>query len=287
MKKLLLVVALGFAPQTKAMNHGKSVIKDSDFSKKFFNELEKEYNTQQYDLAQDKNQLTQQRNSLETNLNLKKLNLNIKEKSIKKREQSASLFTSFVNVLDAGIALNEWISIQNDMKELSPIQAKLIAVTSESLSNLKCYAIFQGLKQEYPEHRTKNPYLKKITTTNPFIEKINKKESRDYDEALFSLKVTKKVMEHNLSNVSWFQWLWNYSAYKNYQKSIQALDDEIVLFKEQDRIVSPEKSVTLGKQKNIKIMDRSVTKSQLTHREVFTRSNMPQYAFEQVKRDRE
>jgi hypothetical protein len=268
MKKLLFaVIVMGAVHQANAMNYKNTEMEDKDFSKKFFNELEDEYATKSNALEQRRNTLAPQRNSLETNINLKKLNLNINEKNLKKNmKRSASSFDSFMNTLGTVSCLGQSISIMNDTDELKPIQAELSIVASESLSNLKVYAALQGLRHEYPANRLKNPYLKKIKTNNPFIGQANKREGKVYDEALFSLKVTKKVMACNLSNVSWFQWLWNYGVYKNYQKSINDLDNEIALFKDQNRIVS---------------------KKGFTHRDVFTRSSMPRTMFEQVKTARE
>jgi hypothetical protein len=139
------------------------------------------------------------------------------------------------------------------------------------------------LQLEYPTDRWKNPYLKKVNSNNPFVIEVNQKESKKYDETLFSLKVTKKIMEHDLSNVSWFQWLWNYRAYRNYQKSVQMLDDEIAIFQSyQDEVISPKKTVY-----NTDNLLRTYSKPELTHREVFTRSNMPWSTFQQVKAARE
>jgi hypothetical protein len=309
MKKLLFVaiIMVSVVHEEKAMDYKQHVVKDKDFSKQFFNELKDEYDIENNRLVQRQTILAQQRNSLETNLNLKKLNLNIDEKKLKKNvKRSKSSFDSFMNTLGAVSCFGQSISIMNDTDELKPIQNELIAVSSELLSNMKLYSAFQELEYEYPITRVKNPYLKKITTNNPFIEQANKKESKAYDEALFSLKATKKEMEYNLANVSWFQWLWNYRAYKNYQKSIQTLDEEIALCKGQNKIVSSEKIVDREKKLSI-TMDEYyerrgsastddgliyLEKSQcyipkLTYREVFTRSNMKRSLFDQVKADRE
>jgi hypothetical protein len=282
MKKLLLVFVIlaGVVHQDKAMN---SDIKDKDFSKQFFREFQNEYSSKQDSLEQRKDQLMRRKTSLETNINLKRLNLRNKEKDLEKSmKRSNSVLSSFMNILDSITVANESMSISSDVNELRPILAELNVVLNESSSNIKLYTVIQGLQSEYPANRLKNPYLKTVKTSNPFVESTNKKESKQYDEALFSLNVTKKIIEHDLSNVSWFQWLWNYRAYKNYQKSIQMLDEEIALFKDQDRVVSPKKMVY-----STKNFLQTYSKPQLTHREVFTRSNMPKSLFEQVKAARE
>ena len=301
MKKLLLIalIGIGIVHQANAMDQ----VGDKDFSKEFFRELNEEYFAKNAFWSQRKKELMQQRNSLETNINLKKLNLNIHEKKLNKNmKRSTSTVGSFINILDSVTVFTESRSIANDTNDLQPIQNELITVSSELLSNLKLYRAVQELENEYPANRLKNPYLKKIKTNNPYannpyVELASKKESKDYDEALFLLKVTKKVMEHNLSNVSWFQWLWHNSAYKNYKKSIQTLDDEIALFKDQDKVVSPfEKTVYIMKEErsleyNVGLTNRqrvgSYVKPILTHREVFARSSMPRNMFNLVKTARE
>jgi|SRR5579872_4072498 len=95
-----------------------------------------------------------------------------------------------------------------------------------------------------------------IKAPNSFMQQLNDADNNAYHEALHSLEVTKVVMEDNLSNVSWFQRLWNNKAYENYQKSIQTLDEEIALFKD-------------------------------LYRNVFTRSSMPRTLFKELKSARE
>lgn len=154
--------------------------------------------------------------------------------------------------------------------------------TEQQSFDINLYGVIQELQCEYPASRLENPYLKSVKTDSFSVWNANEKENKQYDEALFSLSVTKKVMEYNLSNVSWFQWLWNYRAYENYKKSMQTLDEEIASFKNQDRVVSPRKGVLKSKG-----FPQMFSKPELTHREVFTRSNMPNSLFNRVKEARE
>ncbi len=128
---------------------------------------------------------------------------------------------------------------------------------------------------------------------------LNDTDNKEYIDTLLMLEATKNFMKRDLNNVSWFQRLWNYGVYQNYQKSTQTLDEEIALFKDQDKVVSPEKTVNTSSSTEtivneltgqIKI-DAQITgsylKPQLTRRDVFTRSRMPRSRFEQVKTARE
>jgi len=112
------------------------------------------------------------------------------------------------------------------------------------------------------------------------IQDLNNKDTQEYIDALIMLQITRSTINCDLQNVSWLQWFqrwWN----KEYQKSqelIEALDKEIALFEDQDKIVfDPEKPGNKNKK----------TKIQLTHREVFTRSHMPRRSFEEIKIARE
>ncbi len=88
----------------------------------------------------------------------------------------------------------------------------------------------------------------------------------NFNETMKSLKKTKKIIERDLKNISWFQWLWNRGAYKNYQKSIQVLDNEIALHEDRDRHM-----FNLCTSRGLMI---------LNSQSVFNRSSMPRSMYE-------
>lgn len=120
-----------------------------------------------------------------------------------------------------------------------------------------------------------SPYYKK--SKNNEVVLANELENSAYHTALQSLHVTKAVIERDLGNQSYFQRIWNYTKRQNTHQALARVSDEIAQFKDQDRVVFSEKVVLQG----------GITKPQLTHREVFTRSSMPRTIFEQVKTARE
>lgn len=154
---------------------------------------------------------------------------------------------------------------------------------------------------------TASPYYKKVKLSEIYTS--NELENSAYHEALHSLLITKKAMEHNLNlakhnlnlaeynleNPSLLQkikkTIWSRDAQEkhdkslcehknyqesieNYQESINVLSDEIASFKDQDKIVS-KRTTWDGKE----IL--------LSRRDVFTKSSTPRSLFEELKRARE
>ena len=149
-----------------------------------------------------------------------------------------------------------------------------------------------------------SPYYKKGKDNKVWL--ANVLENSAYHNVLRSLQITKAVIERDLHNQSYFQRIWNYTQRQNSWQALARVDEEIDLFKDQDRVVSSKKVVPIGElvemddirgessngsvisyQKRV-YKDGAFTRiPQLTHRDVFTRSNMPRSMFEQVKTSRE
>lgn len=110
----------------------------------------------------------------------------------------------------------------------------------------------------------KSPYYKKHKYDGVLL--VNELENSAYHNALRSLQITKATIERDLHNQSYFKQLWNYGKRQNSWQALARVNDEIALFKDQDRLVS---------------------QKDFTHREVFTRSSMPQNWFDLVKTARE
>ena len=236
MKKQLLMflVVAGFAHEANAMNNS-----EKDFTKDFFDNLDAEFNPNKDSLLLKAGLLTQERDELKKQTQLKQISFDIRNMNMNMHRNEP---TSILNLLTSFVNLFESASMVNDTSKLISLQDEIGSITKEVLSDSKLHASIQDLKKEY----SVKPYIEKVKTNDDFIKKVNDIDNNAHHEALLSLEVTKKVMEYNLSNVGWVQWIWNNKVYSNYKKSINDLNDEIASFKDQDRIVYEEKSISFS-----------------------------------------
>jgi hypothetical protein len=300
MKKLLLVILIGITYNASAMDLFRALDKKFGFPENKDNSLlpckantaEQAQKITRVKVLSDRFDELQKEFTENNNYSLEEIKRFQQQKNKLKRKVRQSTFP----VIDR-------LFLIPHIPYLRELDNKISSATEKISLDERLYMPLQLSVAKLQMEDTRKSYAKKVTLDD--IKDLNDKDNDRYYEDLLLLEATKTVMEHNWRNVSWFQWLWNYRAYTNYQRSIQMLDEEIALMKDQDRIVSREKTVynrgeeafphsSLANRKSVITATNGkyyfpslYEKSQLTHREVFTRSHMPRSKFEQVKTARE